>query len=212
MTKRLVTLAAAAVVLLGLTVPAQAQAPATTTTPTFELGAGYTLLRAGEICDDGVLTEVCVPDRTFPFGLAVDAARNFGALGIVGEVGWSYDSEDDASFHVWTFAAGPRWTGRGNPRIWPYGQVLLGAAVTRLSTDIPGIDSDTSTDFMVQPGVGVNFVAGDGWSVFGQVDYRRVFVGDIDIADPGLGGAPLTVDGAGRNDIRVFLGARMILD
>ena len=212
MKNRVVTLSAAVAVVLGLTVPASAQT-GTTTMPTFELGAGYQLLKSGEVCDDGIVTEVCIPDRTFPFGLAVDAARNFGPLGLVGEIGWAHDSEGDVDFNVWTFAAGLRWTARGNPRIWPYGQVLAGAAVSRLSVDLDdlGLDdtSESSTDFMLQPGVGVNFLAGDGWSLFAQVDYRRVFVGDVDFDG---GETPLTVEGAGRNDFRVFLGARMILD
>lgn len=208
MANRVLTLVAAAALVLGVSGPAPAQ---TTTMPTFELSAGYQLLRAGEVCgEDGENgeTEDCGSAQTFPFGVAVDAARNFGAVGIVGEAGWSRDSEDipiigedDESVDVDALhvAAGVRWTGRTNPRIWPYGQVLAGALVTRVSESIFG-ESDTFARFMLQPGVGVNFVAGDGWGIVTQVDYRRVFLDEDE-------------DGAtGRNDVRVFIGARMILD
>ena len=60
------TLAATTAVLLGLTASASAQAtpagtekpatttssPTTTTMPTFEFGAGYQLLRLGQVCND----------------------------------------------------------------------------------------------------------------------------------------------------------------
>src|SRR3712207_8800612 len=40
-----------------------------------------------------------------------------------------------------------------------------------------GIDeSGTDTHFMIQPGVGVNINAGDGWGVVVAGDYRRVFL------------------------------------
>jgi hypothetical protein len=43
-------------------------------------------------------------------------------------------------------------------------------------------------------------VSGDGWGIFTQVDYRRVFLDEEEFL------------ASGRNDVRVFLGARMILD
>lgn len=204
MTNRVLTFAAAAALVVGLSGQASAQ---TTTMPTFELSAGYQLLRAGEICSEFEGEEECSEGQTFPFGVAVDAARNWGAFGLVGEAGWSRDSadffvngdEDSVNVHALHIAAGPRWTGRTNPRIWPYGQVLAGALVTRVG-ETPFGDADTLTRFMLQPGVGVNFVAGDGWGFVTQVDYRRVFLDeDEDFA-------------SGRNDMRVFLGLRMILD
>ena len=56
------------------------------------------------------------------------------------------------------------------------------------------------TKFMLQPGAGAVVVAGDGWGIVGQVDYRRVFL-DKD------------KDGeSGENEFRVFVGIRFILD
>ena len=204
MTKRVVRLAMAAAVVLGFS--GQASAQLTTTMPTFELAAGYQLVRAGEVCGDEDVEEECSSGETLPFGLAVDAVRNYGALGVVAEGGWSFDSRDitilgfdtlNQKTNLFHLAGGVRWTGRNNPRIWPYGQVLAGVLWSRFSEDD---FSETFANFMLQPGVGVTFVAGDGWGIFTQVDYRRVFLDEDDWG------------GSGRNDVRVFLGARMILD
>ena len=203
MTKRFVRLAMAAAAVFGFS--GQASAQLTTTMPTFELAAGYQLVRAGELCGDVGGTEECASGDTLPFGLAVDAVRNYGALGLVAEGGWSFDSTDfvfgtetiEQKTNLFHLAGGVRWTGRNNPRIWPYGQVLAGVLWNRFSEDD---FSDTSANFMVQPGVGVTFVSGDGWGIFTQVDYRRVFLDEDEFL------------ASGRNDVRVFIGARMILD
>ena len=208
MKNRVLTLAAAVAILFGATATASAQGAAgTTTNPTFELGAGYQLLKVGKVCNDDPLTETCSADRTFPFGAAIDAARNFGKLGIVAEGGWSFDSdagaaggpfEDiDLKFNTWHLAGGLRYNMR-NARFWPYGQVLAGMVQDRVN--IEGSDSESQTSFMLQPGVGVNFVAGDGWALFGQFDYRRVFLDETENFS------------SGRNDFRFLFGARMILD
>jgi hypothetical protein len=177
----------------------------TGTEPTFELTGGYQFLRAGE-------------GLNFPFGLNVDAAWSYRpSLSLVGEVGWSLKTEDDdlldadVSLHEWTFAAGPRWNGRGERKAWPFAQVLVGAAVARASGEVAGEDlSDTRTHFMLQPGVGVNILAGDGWGFVGQVDYRRLFIGDDDDDDDD--GDTDDGDDNGENQFRVFVGIRMILD
>ena len=197
MKKCVLTLAAAAAVLFGTTSPASAQS--TTKMPTFELSAGYQWLKStGDV------------DQSFPFGLAVDGVRNFGALGIVAEGGWSMDSDDEAPndlmFNFFHVGGGIRYTARKHPRLWPYAQVIVGAAIDHTSGDIGGIDvgdiltETTNTHFMVQPGGGVNWVAGDGWGIFGAVDYRRVFLDEETDGSSGL------------NQVRVFVGVRMILD
>jgi hypothetical protein len=210
MTNRVLTLGLAAAVLFGATATASAQGgTGTTTEPTYELSAGYQLFRAGEICDDDPIIETCTPDRTYPFGLAIDAARNFGAFSVVGELGWALDSESfdfddetgegDLTFNTWHFAGGGRWTTRNAPRLWPFVQVLAGVVHDRVSADDDAFDG-SNTAFMLQPGVGATYVAGDGWGIVGQVDYRRVFLDEEeDFA-------------SGRNDLRVFIGVRMILD
>jgi hypothetical protein len=137
--------------------------------------------------------------------LNVDGARHYGAFGLVGEVGFARDSEDitggDASATAWNFGAGGRWTGFNPGRFWPFVQVLLGVEVLSASAEVAGIeDSDTDGSFMLQPGVGVNVIGGDGWGIVGQIDYRRTFFEE-------------TADGDSiNNQFRVFIGARMILD
>ena len=164
-----------------------AQATATTSSPTFELSGGYQLLH--------------VPDRTFAFGLNVDAARHYGALGLVGELGFAHASEDETEGKegatAWNIGAGGRWTGFNPGRVWPFAQVLLGLEV--MNGRAGAEDSDAS--FMLQPGVGINYVAGDGWGIVGQIDYRRTFFDE-----------PENVDNSINNQFRVFIGARMILD
>jgi hypothetical protein len=177
---------------LGFASTAFSQASATTTTPTFELSAGYQFLH--------------VPDQTFPFGLAIDGARHFGSLGVAGEAGWARHSDDDLGVDLTTnmfhLAAGPRWTVFRSGRAWPYAQVLAGAAIAHTSIDISGDDdSDTETAFMLQPGIGVTVIGGDGWGVFGQLDYRRTFFDEPDDTDDSI-----------NNQFRVFIGVRMILD
>jgi hypothetical protein len=167
--------------------PGTAHPNGTSLNPTWEATLGYQTLHA--------------PDQTFPFGLNIDGARNFGALALAAEAGWSYDKSDDISFNVLNLGAGPRWSGRSSSSIWPYVQVLAGLVHARASEDVTGFDvSDSITKFMVQPGAGAVFLAGDGWGISAQVDYRRVFLDEVEDGD------------SGENDFRVFVGVRFVLD
>jgi hypothetical protein len=155
--------------------------------PTWETSAGYQVLHA--------------PEETFPVGLNVDGARNWGPLGLVADLGWAWKSESSVTSNVFNFGAGPRWSGPRDRRAWPFAQVIVGGVFARTSLDAAGQSFTTSkTRFMVQPGVGVGVVAGDGWGIFGQVDYRRVFLKESE-------------DGAsGENEFRVYVGVRLLLD
>jgi len=169
-----------------------AQAPPSIGTPTYELSGGYQLLH--------------VRDSMFPFGLNVDGARHYGNLGLVAEIGFAIDSEDagglDLDSNAWNFGVGGRWTGFNSGRVWPFAQVLIGAEVLHASVEVAGLEeSDTETSFMLQPGVGVNFVIADGLGLVGQVDYRRTFFDEPD-----------DVEDSVNNQFRIFFGARMILD
>jgi hypothetical protein len=173
-------------------VPAQAQAPVASDTPTFELSGGYQLLH--------------VRDSMFPFGLNVDGARYYGNLGLVAEIGFAIDSEEEAgldlSSNAWNFGVGGRWTGFSSGRVWPFAQVLVGAEVLHASVEVAGLEvSDTETSFMLQPGVGVTFVVADGLGLVGQVDYRRTFFDEPDDAEDSV-----------NNQFRIYFGAKMILD
>jgi opacity protein-like surface antigen len=188
MTARFTAVLAAliAVIALGTTSPAAAQ------TPTYELSAGYQFTH--------------ITDQSFPIGFAVDAARNWESFSLVAEGGWAFDSGSDNAlnldehFNLWHLGAGARVSGRQNPRVTPFGQVLAGWLQARASVEVAGVDvSDSSNHFMVQPGGGVSIQAGDGWAIVGSFDYRRVFIDDDD-------------DDDGENQFRIFFGARMLLD
>ena len=186
------TLAAAAAVLIGSASSAAAQASGTTANPTFDLGAAYQFLHVGGGDDES-------EGQSFPYGLAIDGARYWGSLGLAAEGGWAYDSSGDDVFSTKTnyfhAGAGPRFAVRSPGRVRPYAQVLFGFSTVRFSIDDVDDSAETDTAFMLQPGFGVNFVVGDGWSLFGDVAYRRTFWEDN-----------------GTNEIRFLVGARMILD
>ena len=182
------TLTAAAAVLISSASSAAAQASGTT----FDLGAAYQFLHIDRD-EDG---------QSFPFGVVIDAARYWGALGLAAEGGWAYDSTefDDRSVFAGLSAktsflhagAGPRFALRSPRRVRPYAQVLFGFSTVRFG--IEDLDNSEAA-FMIQPGGGVTFMMGDGWGLFGDVAYRRSFF-----------------ENNGSNEIRVLVGARMSLD
>jgi hypothetical protein len=188
----LLVLAALSMLHIGLASPAVAQTPALAATiPRFEISAGYQLLL---VTDE--------PGSMFPSGLAVDAAANVGAFAFVAEGGWSFRSEgnepDDVRFDFWHAGAGPRWTMRKHPRVWPYAQALVGATFHVTSGHIAGTDqSDRTAHLMVQPGGGVTVVVGDRWSLLGAVDYRWVLLDEDTEGESGL------------NEVRVLAGVRL---
>jgi len=158
-----------------------------TANPTWETSAGYQVLHA--------------PEQTFPFGLNVDGARNWGSFGLVADLGWARRSDDGVTSNAWNFGAGPRWSGSRARRAWPFAQVIVGGLYARSSVDIAGQSvTNSKTRFMVQPGAGVGITAGDGWGIFGQVDYRRVFLKEREDGD------------SGENEFRVYFGVRFLLD
>ena len=165
--------------------------PPTLGSPTYELSGGYQLLHLRE--------------STFPFGLNVDAARHYGSFGLVAEIGFAIDSEDEAdlelSSQAWNFGVGGRWTGFNSGPVWPFAQVLMGLGVLHTSLEVAGLEAnETETSFMLQPGAGVNFVVADGVGLVFQVDYRRTFFEELEGVEDA------------NNQFRVFIGARMILD
>jgi Outer membrane protein beta-barrel domain len=176
----------------GLTSPALAQTPPQTTVPAFEASVGYQLL---------YLTGT---NTTFPFGLAVDTAFNFGASAFVAEGGWSNRSEgdepDEVRFNFWHAGGGYRWTTRRHPRVRLYAQALIGTAFHQVSGEVASADQrDTTAQWMVQPGGGVNVVFRNGLGIFGAVDYRRVFLDEATEGDSGL------------NEVRLLVGFRLSL-
>ena len=157
--------------------------------PRFELTGTYQVLTVKVPDCDTDCTE------TFPFGLNFDGAVNRSkAFGVAAEVGWTTKNIDDERVHIWNFGVGPRFNGRPmGARAWPYFQFLIGGELDRASGESDG-------HFMIQPGGGINFNAGDGWGVVIGADYRRSF---LDEAESGA---------SGRNAFRVLGGVRVLLD
>ena len=183
-------LVAAFILSVALSVSAAAQTPTQSLPSTFEIAGAYQALF---VTDD--------PGTTFPFGLAVDLAINSGSFGFVVEGGWSRRSEshgaDEVDFDFWHAGAGIRWSRSVNARLRPYGQFLLGAAFHDVRGSIAGFDqSDTTANFMLQPGGGVNFSLDRRFWIFGAVDYRRVQLDENVEGDSAL------------NEFRVLVGVR----
>ena len=177
-TSRLVL--AAIIGTLGMALPARAQ---TITPPTFDLSAGYQFTH--------------VPDENLPWGIAVDAARNWGLFSLVADGGWAFRSDEGTKINLWHVGAGPRWSSRKSATVTPYAQVIAGIAHPHVSFE-GSDDSEGQTNFMLQPGGGVSVVGGDGWAYWFAADYRRVFSSDDELDD--------------ENQFRFVIGIRMVLE
>lgn len=158
---RFVTFAAA--FMIGLSaVPALAQ-----DAPAFDVSGGYSLVRDGDV------------EETFHGWLASATGYVTPWFGITGEVGGNYKGIEvlgaDVDLSVHSFMAGPRLTVRSSAGVTPFAQLLVGAA--RLSGDVLGI-GDSSTEFALQPGGGVDIWLSSRAGIRVGADYRRVFVED----------------------------------
>ena len=157
----------------------------------FDVSGGYQFARTG--------------DQALPIGWSADIATNLnGTWSIVGEVSGAYRIEEDEDLgvdvrlSVHSLGAGARWSSRVATRIIPFLQVLGGAARAAANARLFDTDvGDASTNFMLQPGAGVNLKMTETLGLVGQVDYRRIFV---DAGDDTASGA---------NQFRVFVGARV---
>jgi hypothetical protein len=172
---------------LGLAIADTAAAQASR----FEVSGGYQTTR--------------VADQGLPFGWSADVATNLnGTWSVVGEVSGAYRIEEDQDLgvdvriSVHSLGAGARWSSRVASRIIPFLQVLGGAARAAASARLFDKDvGDTSMNFMLQPGGGVNLKMTETLGLVGQVDYRRVFAEDEEDR------------ASGANQFRVFVGARV---
>ena len=152
-------------------------APAAAQTAMTEVSAGYQFTRP--------------PDLNLPIGWSVDVAGKVAPMfAIVGEVSGAYKSETiavgtssvDSTVRLHTFMGGVRVAARSNPKVVPFGQVLLGAA--RLSGGVtasgPAVSviaaTDTDTEFAMQIGGGANLMTSGNFGVRLGADYRRIFI------------------------------------
>jgi opacity protein-like surface antigen len=126
---------------------------------------------------------------SFPVGWTTGLTYNLSPTwGIVGEIGGSHKSESfleggvgaTADLDVYTFMAGPKFTGRGHRRVSPYFQALAGLARASLgvNVDLFGFSdsvSESATEFAIQPGGGVDILLNDWIALRVGGDYRRIF-------------------------------------
>jgi hypothetical protein len=175
----------------GVAVPASAQ----------ELTLGYQWQRFSLAIDESGDFPDVDESLTAPLGVNLDVAIPIaGNLDVLGQVDWSRWSESadifgtslSASANFTTFAGGIRWSSLASPRVTPFVQGLIGATRLTFGCDVTGfncqeileefLEQDASgTDLMFQFGGGVAIPVG-GWSVVGQLDYRRFFAEDESIS------------------------------
>jgi len=169
---------------LCVAIPVSAQ-----TTPRTEISGGYQF----------VTFSVDDESESIPKGWYFDVAGNLNPMiGIVFQVGGNYKTfEESVTFGGGTFTAeadlkvhqflgGVRLSARDNPKLVPFGQLLVGAIngsveLTATST-IPGIptfsEEDSSTNFGLLFGGGTTFGVSESAGIRFGVDYLRIFEED----------------------------------
>ncbi len=108
----------------------------------------------------------------------------------VGEVTGAYKTDNGAKLRFHTYSGGVRIRSERNPKVVPYGQILLGGINLSFS-DCNGCDSANA--FLLTLGGGVNIPVGPKWGARAGIDYRRGFF--------------KSEDGGGVNAARFELGA-----
>lgn len=171
---------------VAVAVPVSAQS-----TPKVELSGGYQFLNFSL---DG-------ENESLPVGWYFDVAGNLTPmLGVVFQVGGNYKTFDEsvtiggitatasADLKVHEFLGGVRANFRSGSAVVPFGQFLVGgingSVKVSASTTIPGQppiafdDEDSTTNFAIQAGGGVNFGVTDSIGLRAGADYLRVFAED----------------------------------
>ncbi|MGE0462374.1 MAG: outer membrane beta-barrel protein [Vicinamibacterales bacterium] len=167
-----------AALLVCLSVPAFAQ----DTVPAVDIGGGYSFLRDQDLEEN-------------LHGWVASVAGNLNRwFGIVGEVGGNYRTTDvlgtDVDFSVHSFMGGVRFSARQTGGVTPFGQFLLGGA--RASVSVLG-ESESTTEFAIQPGAGVDIWLRPRFGIRVGGDYRRILISEED-------------DGEDSNEFRFYAG------
>lgn len=137
----------------------------------------------------------------FPAGWFVSAGAELSdTLALVGEVAGSQMSETSTHVDVTsdrdvlTVLGGARFGMEAGP-IRPFGQMLVGLAMSEMDVSGTGFEPHSASDqaFAIQPGGGVDIPLTESVAARAMVDYRRIYFGD----DTGVGGV---------NQMRVAVG------
>jgi uncharacterized protein YraI len=147
--------------------PAPATPDSTMTAfPRWETSLGWSFLR--------------VPDEFFAINSAVgwnvSVAGNVSPwLGIVGDASANYkagpDSADDLDVTYYSFLGGPRFSARASPQAVPFAEFLVGFTRSSFSFET---DSESSTEFTIQPGGGID-LGNERVAARLSIAWRRVF-------------------------------------
>ena len=167
MNRKVISLTAALACLLGAATASPAAAQA-------EISAGYQFTHT--------------PEVNLPVGFYVDVSGNVAPMfAIVGEISGAYKSETvtsgattvHATARLHTFMGGVRVASHSNPRLVPFGQVLVGGA--RLNSELSATTSgatvsgsNAETDFTLQIGGGVDAMVRRNLGLRLGADYRRI--------------------------------------
>jgi opacity protein-like surface antigen len=122
--------------------------------------------------------------ETFPLGFHVGGAgRITDSFAIAGDLGWSRKSQDifgvDTEVTFTTFSAGPRLY--FGDRVTGFVHALLGGIRGKGSVSFLGENvSESATEFMIQPGGGVDIRVSDAVAVRLQGDYQWINAEDSD--------------------------------
>lgn len=148
-----------------------------------EISAGYMFVR-----DTSGTVPGSIHDLNFPAGWYVSGGVNPTRwLGFIGEVSGSHRNNMDFMYdhdgystdaQIYAFLGGPRFFHKGG-RLAPFGQVLVGAARTRMNTTysgtfVSGPVVTTETDFAIQPGGGLTVYLTDRVGIRAEGDYRSL--------------------------------------
>jgi hypothetical protein len=168
----------------GVAIPASAQ-----TTPRTEISGGYQF----------VTFTVEDESESIPKGWYFEVAGNLNPMiGLVFQVGGNYKTFEESvtvgggtltaelDTDIYQFLGGVRLSARDNPRLVPFGHLLVGgingsveATTTSTIPGIPGFSAeDSSTNFGLLFGGGVNFGIAERTGIRFGVDYLRVFAED----------------------------------
>lgn len=177
---------------LAVAIPVSAQ-----TTPRTEISGGYQFLTFS--VDEETSLDGVDNSESLPKGWYVDVAGNLNPMiGIVFQVGGNYKTFEEsiaigggtftatADLDVYQFLGGVRLSARNNPKLVPYGQLLVGgingSIEVSTSSTIPGLPSfseeESTTNFALEVGGGVNFGVAEKVGIRFGVDYIRVFAED----------------------------------
>jgi opacity protein-like surface antigen len=127
--------------------------------PRYELAAGYAFLKDG--------------DNSLPLGWNASFALNYtNRLGAIADIGGNYKTLEGVDFNIHTFLVGSRYSFRGERRLTPYVDVLIGVA--RAGASVPGGDSASVSDFAAQFGVGLDYRVSDRVSLRTGFDFRNI--------------------------------------